>query len=109
MNKLLTVERSMIIRCPGIYYGYRPSEPIKFKEILSRPQKDKPKETKILKPRKKYIPPKDHPWRKYPVFNKQKRTFLIVLDINKNQGGLILLTLICILNTLLTVLNLSRR
>ena len=39
-----------------------------FKEIYSIPLKEKPK--KPFKIRKKYIPPKDHPWRKYPVLPK---------------------------------------
>lgn len=38
---------------------------LRFKEILSRPEK--PKGPFTYKPRKKYIPPKDHPWRKYPL------------------------------------------
>lgn len=45
-----------------------------FKEIYSRPLKEKPK--KPFKIRKKYIPPKDHPWRKYPVLPKQDISIL---------------------------------
>jgi len=44
---------------------------LKFKEITSRPVIDKVTEPKVIqsKPKKVYIPPKDHPWRKYPVVN----------------------------------------
>ena len=38
---------------------------LRFKEITARPEK--PKRPFTYKPRKKYIPPKDHPWRKYPL------------------------------------------
>jgi len=40
-----------------------------FKEIQTKPQKEKP--LKPFKIKKKYIPPKNHPWRKYPVLQKQ--------------------------------------
>jgi len=46
-----------------------------FKEIYSRPLKEKPK--KPFKIRKKYIPPKDHPWRKYPVLPKPDISILV--------------------------------
>lgn len=46
-----------------------------FKEIYSRPLKEKPK--KPFKIRKKYIPPKDHPWRKYPILQKQDISILV--------------------------------
>lgn len=45
---------------------------LKFKEILSRPFQEKAVEPKVFKAKKKkvYIPPKDHPWKKYPVVNR---------------------------------------
>lgn len=46
-----------------------------FKEIYSRPLKEKPK--KPFKIRKRYIPPKDHPWRKYPVLPKPDISILV--------------------------------
>lgn len=36
---------------------------LRYKEIEERPKKEKKEKT--LKPRKQYIPPKDHPWRRY--------------------------------------------
>lgn len=46
-----------------------------FKEIDSIPFKEKHK--KPFKIRKKYIPPKDHPWRKYPVLPKADISILV--------------------------------
>ena len=46
---------------------------LRFKEISARPPREKP--LKPFKARKKYIPPKDHPWRKHSPVAK-KRTFL---------------------------------
>lgn len=36
---------------------------LRYKEIEDRHKEEKKKKT--LKPRKQYIPPKDHPWRRY--------------------------------------------
>lgn len=36
---------------------------LRYKEIEGRPKKEEKEKT--LKPRKRYIPPKDHPWRRY--------------------------------------------
>lgn len=55
-----------------------------FKEIDSRPLKEKPKKPfkislplKALIRGKQYIPPKDHPWRKYPVLSKPDISILV--------------------------------
>lgn len=48
---------------------------LRFKEVATRPLKEKP--SKPFKIRKKHIPPKDHPWRRYPPYPK-KGTFLHV-------------------------------
>lgn len=48
-----------------------------FKEIYSLPLKEKQKPKKPFKIRKKYIPPKDHPWRKYPVLPKPDISILV--------------------------------
>lgn len=47
---------------------------LKFKEIDSRPVKDKVTESRAIesKIKKVHIPPKDHPWRKYPVVNRYR-------------------------------------
>ena len=47
---------------------------LKFKEIDSRPLKDKVTEPRAIqsKTKKVHIPPKDHPWRKYPVVNRYR-------------------------------------
>lgn len=37
---------------------------LRFKEITSRPQKEQ-KESSLYTPKKVYIPPKDHPWRRF--------------------------------------------
>lgn len=47
---------------------------LRFKEIFARPEK--PKKPFTYKPRKRHIPPKDHPWRNYPLPLKN-RTFLL--------------------------------
>lgn len=50
---------------------------LRFKEIHSLPLKEKQKPPKPLKIRKKYIPPKNHPWRKYPVLSKPDISILV--------------------------------
>jgi len=50
---------------------------LNFQEIPSRPKKETRPRT--LRPRKTYTPPKDHPWRRFPLRSKN-RTFLNVLD-----------------------------
>ena len=47
---------------------------LKFKEIDSRPVKDKGTEPRAIqsKTKKVHISPKDHPWRKYPVVNRYR-------------------------------------
>jgi hypothetical protein len=47
---------------------------IRFKEISARPPKEKP--LKPFKIKNKYIPPKNHPWRKHSSIAKN-RTFLL--------------------------------
>ena len=38
---------------------------LKYKEIMVRPERPKKHLLITFKPRKKYIPPKDHPWRRF--------------------------------------------
>ncbi|MFQ5900857.1 MAG: hypothetical protein ACE5IH_04810 [Thermodesulfobacteriota bacterium] len=38
---------------------------LKFKQITKRPLKPKEQKQQIIKPKTKYIPPADHPWRKF--------------------------------------------
>jgi len=47
---------------------------LKFKEITSRPVIDKVTEPKAIqsKPKKVCIPPKNHPWKRYPVINRYR-------------------------------------
>ena len=59
---------------------------LKFHKITSRPVKEKQKAALIYKPRKKYIPPKDHPWRK-TFIDTPKRTFLNVLKEDISNCG----------------------
>lgn len=47
---------------------------LKFREIPVRPVRDKITEPKAIKsgPKKVYIPPEDHPWKKYPAVNRKR-------------------------------------
>ena len=45
--------------------------PVKFREITTRPKKEQ-KEPRVCIARKRYIPPPDHPWRRFK-FGKQSR------------------------------------
>jgi hypothetical protein len=40
---------------------------LRFKEITSRPKREEPKKTYEFRLRKTYIPPKDHPWRRFKI------------------------------------------
>lgn len=62
-------------RINGRMYITHNNRALGYKEIYSRPLKEKPK--KPFKIRKKYIPPKDHPWRKYPVLPKPDVSILV--------------------------------
>lgn len=72
------IDGSMVIKHKGIN--------LKFHEITSRPVQEKQKSLSLYKPRKRYIPPKDHPWRKAFV-GKPKRTFLNVLKEDISNCG----------------------
>ncbi len=56
---------------------------LKFREIPFRPVRDKITELKVTqsRPKKAYIPPEDHPWKKYPAVNRNRhkeiRTLLL--------------------------------
>lgn len=47
---------------------------LKFREILMRPVRDKITEPKVTqsRPKKAYIPPEDHPWKKYPAVKRNR-------------------------------------
>lgn len=47
---------------------------LKFREILMRPVRDKITEPKLIqsRPKKAYIPPEDHPWKKYPAVKRNR-------------------------------------
>ncbi len=53
---------------------YLPIYNMKFREISLRPVRDKITEPKLIKsgPKKAYIPPEDHPWKKYPAVNRNR-------------------------------------
>jgi|TARA_Y100000294_G_C8536171_1_gene329159 hypothetical protein len=86
--KKVTVEERLNGKIHVTYKG----KELKYKEILQRPEnKEAPKTQKNIKPQKKYMPPKDHPWRiakissypqSYPYQQKEKRT--------KKEKGLLL-------------------
>jgi len=40
---------------------------LRYKQITQRPPKEEPKKPDIFKPKKIYIPPDDHPWRKFKL------------------------------------------
>ena len=62
-------------RINGRMYITHNNRALGYKEIYSRPLKEKPKKT--FKIRKKYIPPKEHPWRKYPALSKPDISILV--------------------------------
>ena len=64
-------------RISGSMYITHNNKALGFKEIYSRPLKGKEKPQKPFKIRKKYIPPKNHPWRKYPVLPKPDISILV--------------------------------
>ena len=47
---------------------------LKFQEISSRPVRAQVTEPKVIqsRPKKVYIPPEDHPWKKYPAVNRNR-------------------------------------
>jgi len=59
----------------GSMYITHNNKALGFKEIYSIPLKEKPQ--KPFEIRKKYIPPKNHPWRKYPVLPKPDISILV--------------------------------
>lgn len=62
-------------RISGSMYITHNNKALGFKEIYSIPLKEKPQ--KPFEIRKKYIPPKNHPWRKYPVLPKPDISILV--------------------------------
>lgn len=56
---------------------------LKFREIQLRPVRDKITEPEVIKSgtKKVYIPPEDHPWKKYPAVNRNR---------HKEERGLLL-------------------
>lgn len=50
-------------RIDGSMIIARKDKALKFKEIINRPKQAKEKLQHIFKPRKTYVPPKDHPWK----------------------------------------------
>ena len=48
---------------------------LKSFEITTRPVKENQKIPRVFKSTKKYVPPKDHPWRKYSTSTQQRGHF----------------------------------
>lgn len=59
----MTVEE----RINGRMYIVSKGKHLRYKEITQRSVKEKSKELELFKNRKPYIPPKDHPWRKFKI------------------------------------------
>jgi hypothetical protein len=62
-TKKVTVEEKisgrMFITCRG--------KRLRYKQLSQRPRKEKPKPPYVFKIKKLYIPPKDHPWRRFKI------------------------------------------
>lgn len=53
------------VRVDGSMLIIRGSERLKFREITERPEKEAPQAKMSPRPRKPFVPPKDHPWRRW--------------------------------------------
>ncbi len=65
-------------------------KPLRFKEITIRPQKEEPKKTYEFKIRKVYVPPKDHPWKRYFKVNPQYSHYQQKEKVAQKEKGLLL-------------------
>lgn len=63
---------------------------LKFKEITARPEKEEPKKTYEFKIRKVYVPPKDHPWKRYFRANPQYAQYQQREKVAPKEKGLLL-------------------
>ena len=63
---------------------------LKFKEITSRPEKEEPKKIFEFKIRKVYIPPKDHPFKRYFKINSQYQQYQQREKVDQKEKGLLL-------------------
>ena len=65
---------------------------LKFKEITARPEKVEPKKKYEFKLKKVFIPPKDHPWRKFKIRSyPQKYTYSQKEKVAQKEKGLLLI------------------
>ena len=62
---------------------------LKFKEITARPKKEEHKKTYEFKMKKIYIPPKDHPWRRFKI-NPQYAQYQQKEKVAPKEKGLLL-------------------
>ena len=64
---------------------------LKFKEITARPEKIEPKNKHEFKLKKVFMPPKDHPWRRFKIRNyPQNYTYSQKEKSNKKEKELLL-------------------
>ena len=63
---------------------------LKFKEITTRPKKEELKKTYEFKIRKIYVPPKDHPWKRYFKINPQYQQYQQKEKVAPKEKGLLL-------------------
>ena len=64
-----TISKKVIVeeRINGTMFITYKGNPLKYKQIDKRPLKAKPEKLRISKPKKLYIPPKDHPYKSFKV------------------------------------------
>ena len=65
-------------------------KPLEFKEIVNRPKKEEPKKTYEFKIRKVYVPPKDHPWKRYFKANTHYSQYQQREKVAPKEKGLLL-------------------
>jgi len=64
---------------------------LKYKQLCQRPAKEKPEQVYGFKVRKVYIPPKDHPWRRFKIANhRQDYNYLPKEKVDQNKKELLL-------------------
>ena len=85
--KKVTVEEKingrMFITCKG--------RRLRYKQIFQRPAKEKAKPPYVFKIKKLYIPPKDHPWRRFKIGNRpQNYAYLQKEKVNQKEEELLL-------------------
>lgn len=85
-TKKVTVEE----RINGSMLITHKDKALKFKEISFRPKKEEPKKMYEFKIKKVYIPPKDHPWKRYFKINPHIHSYSQKEKVAPKEKGLLL-------------------